>query len=139
MFCHQYPIRTCVASNGKVRSSCNNVASSSDGDQSVSRDCDYQHQGGRELGLSGMGNICESLINIVTNNKLKMLFKLEPKGTWLSTKILLFFVADRMPSVKRRALTHSGTHVERGKPVTLPLRVCKSQDKQMELWVKEDR
>jgi hypothetical protein len=41
--------------------------------------CDCQHQGGRELGLTGMGNTCESLISAVTRNKPKMLTGLDQK------------------------------------------------------------
>ena len=36
-------------------------------------DCDCQHQGGQELGLDGRVNIGESLINVVMNNKPKVL------------------------------------------------------------------
>jgi hypothetical protein len=35
--------------------------------------CDCQHQGGRGLGLRSMVNICEPLINVVIENKLKVL------------------------------------------------------------------
>lgn len=55
LFCQQYPTGTCVAGNGGVRSSRHNVASSKEGDQSVSGDRDCQQQGGREPGSSGMG------------------------------------------------------------------------------------
>ena len=42
---------------------------------------DYQHPGGRGLGLNGMVNICESLINIVNVNKPKMLTGLSQKAS----------------------------------------------------------
>ena len=39
--------------------------------------CDCQHQSGRELESDGMVNRCESLINVVTNNKPKVLIGLD--------------------------------------------------------------
>lgn len=50
------------------------------GNQIVRSGCDCQHQGGRELGLSGLTNTCESLINVVTKNKPKMLTGLGQKA-----------------------------------------------------------
>jgi hypothetical protein len=41
---------------------------------------DYQHQGGRVLGSNGMVNKCESLLNIVSTNKPKMLTGLSQKA-----------------------------------------------------------
>ncbi len=80
LFCQRYPIRTCVAGNGEVRSSWDNVASSNtDGSASASRRCDRQHQGGRELGWCGMANICEPLINVVNVDKRKVLRRLNQK------------------------------------------------------------
>jgi hypothetical protein len=66
MFRHQYPTR--------IVSPWDNVASSLwDGNLTVSSGCDCQHQGGQELGLSGMVNLGEVLINVVTADKPKML------------------------------------------------------------------
>jgi len=58
-----------------VRSLRDNVASFQvwDGNLPVRDDCDCQHQGGQELGLDGRVNIGESLINVVMNNKPKVL------------------------------------------------------------------
>ena len=67
MFCHRYPIGACVTGNGEVRSLQDNVA------------LDCQHQGGRELGLSGVVNPGESLKSVVTYNKPKMLTGLNQK------------------------------------------------------------
>jgi hypothetical protein len=67
MFCHQYPTGACVTGNGEVRSLWDNVT------------CDCQSQGGRELGLCGRVNPCESLINVVTEDKPKRLLGLDQK------------------------------------------------------------
>jgi hypothetical protein len=66
MFCHRYPIR--VISSGD-----NGASSPKDGSLIVRSGCDCQHQSGRELGSSGKGNTCESLINVVRIDKPKML------------------------------------------------------------------
>ncbi len=42
------------------------------GNLPVRKDCDCQHQGGRELGYGGMANTGEPLINVVIDNKPKM-------------------------------------------------------------------
>ena len=68
-----------------------------------------------------MVNICKSLINVVTANKSKMLYGLEPKGKWSGTGSLQFPVADVAPPAERSDLTHSVTHSERSKPVPLLL------------------
>ena len=61
-FCPLSPIGTCVAGNGGVRSSRDNVSSlSRSGRESVSRHGDCQHQGGRGLGWGGMVNPGEVL------------------------------------------------------------------------------
>jgi hypothetical protein len=39
----------------------------------------WQHRAGWELGRDGMGNICELLINVVNNNKPKVLGGLDQK------------------------------------------------------------
>jgi hypothetical protein len=44
-----------------------------DGNEIVRGRCDCQHQGGWGLGLRGKVNICEPLINVVIENKPKML------------------------------------------------------------------
>ena len=45
------------------------------------KNCDCQHQGGRELGSDGMVNTCESLINVVITNKPKVLIGLGQKAS----------------------------------------------------------
>jgi len=72
-----------------------------------------------------MVNKSESLINIVTPNKPKMLKdskrsrRLEPKGTRSSVVVLNSITADEAPPVNRRDLTFAGTYAERGKPSPL--------------------
>jgi hypothetical protein len=39
----------------------------------------WQHRAGWELGIGGMSNICELLINVVKNNKPKVLRGLDQK------------------------------------------------------------
>jgi hypothetical protein len=74
MFCHRYPIGACVTGNGEVRSLRDNVA------------LDCQHQGGRELGLSGVVNPGESLKSVVTYDKPKMLIGLNQNDKWSSSR-----------------------------------------------------
>jgi hypothetical protein len=81
---------------------------------------DCQYQGGQVLGLNGMVNICESLINTVSTNKPKILIGLSQKGMWSGADATKSSAADEVPPVKRRDLTHSGTHTEQGKPTSLP-------------------
>ena len=68
------------------------------------------------------GNTCESLINVVTEQQAKDADRLEPKGTWPSSGVPNSPDADDAPPAERRALTHSGIHAKRGKPVVLPTR-----------------
>ena len=48
--------------------------------------------------------------------------RLGPKGKWPSSGVPNSPDADDAPPAERRALTHSGTHTKRGKPVVLPTR-----------------
>jgi hypothetical protein len=75
-----------------------------------------------------MGNTCESLINVVTEQQAKDADRLEPKGKWPSSGASNSPDADDAPSAERRALTHSGTHTKRGKPVALPTREFSSRE-----------
>ena len=87
MFCHRYPTGACVNGNVGVRSLRDNVASSLVDDNLIVRSgCDCQPQGGRELGWRGMVNICESLINVVTNDKRKRLGGLSKRPKLLDQK-----------------------------------------------------
>jgi hypothetical protein len=82
MFCHQYPTRAYVTGDGEVRSLWNNVASSlKDGNGAVRQSCDCQHQGGQELGSSGMVSIRELPLNLVIDDKPKMLTGLSQKAS----------------------------------------------------------
>ena len=85
----EYLTRACVAGNGGVRSLWDNVASSvRTATEFVRTGCDCQHQGGRELRLNGKVNTCESLINVVTINKLKVLTSLNQKVSGQEQKLL---------------------------------------------------
>jgi hypothetical protein len=75
-FCPRYPIGTCAAGNGGVRSSRDNVSSlRRSGRESVSRHGDCQHQGGRGLGWGGTVNPGEVSLNVVNENKPKVLLQ----------------------------------------------------------------
>jgi len=65
---------------------------------------------------------CESLINVVTENKPKMLTGLDQKVRGPGSGVPNSPDADDEPPAERRALTHSGTNAKRGKPVVLPAR-----------------
>ena len=98
-----------------------------DGNEPVRGHGDCQHQSGRGLGLRGMVNKCEPLINVVTENKPKVLTRparanrLGPKGKGSGIGAPNSSIADGVPPAERRNLTHAGTCMERGKPVDLPL------------------
>ena len=86
-----------------------------------------------------MVNESELLINVVIGSKPKMLRGLNQNGKWSSSEVTISFDVDVAPPAKRQSLTHSGTHAERGKPVTLPIRESKPQGKPMGLQVGESR
>ena len=66
-----------------------------------------------------MVNIGESLINVVTQNKPKMLIGLDQKGGWSGTGVFCSPVTVVAPSADRRDLPHAGIQVKRGKPISL--------------------
>ena len=69
-----------------------------------------------------MVNTCKPLINVVTSNKPKRLIGLNQKGMRTGIGALIFPIADVVPPANRRDLTFLfGNHVERVKPVSLPL------------------
>jgi len=69
-----------------------------------------------------MVNTCKPLINVVTSNKPKRMIGLKQKGKRPGIGALSSSIADAAPPAKRRDLTLPfGNHVERGKPVSLPL------------------
>jgi len=90
-----------------------------------------------------MVNICESLINVVSSNKPKMLisprraYRLGPKGKWSGTGVLTSPVADIVPPAKGRDLTRAGMQTKRGKPVVLPYGESEPQSKPMGLRIKD--
>ena len=72
------------------------------------------------LGLDGMGNICELLINIVKHNEPKMLTGSTQNGTWSGTGAEASPVMDEVPPVNREVLTHPVIRHKHGKPVIFP-------------------
>jgi len=121
VFCHQYPTGTCGWSNPTVRElSGQRSLALRGGHRPARRDGDCQHHGGRELGLMGRANICESPINVVTVDKPKMLRGLNQK---VRDRNRSFALSCRRHNGHRRtggAHAHRGTHAERGKPDALP-------------------
>ncbi len=86
-----------------------------------------------------MVNESELLINVVMHNKPKMLRGLSQKARGQVQRVngsLTWLLFHRR---KRQHLTYSGTHAERGKPVTLPLRESEPQDEPIELQVWDNR
>ena len=77
----------------------------------------FQHQEGAELGLNGMDNLCELLINVVNAKQAKDADRLAPKGEWSGLEVTISSNVDTEPSAKRQVLTHSGIYAERGNPV----------------------
>jgi hypothetical protein len=105
VFCNRYSTKACVTGNGGVRSPWDNVASSEkDGNPIARSGCDCQHQSGRELESDGMVNKCESLINVVTYNKPKMLTGLSQKAS--SQEQELCFLLSQTMCYRRRGETY---------------------------------
>jgi hypothetical protein len=96
-----------------------------------------------------MVNICESLINVVKQNKPKVLSsparanRLGPKGKGSGIGALHSPIADDESLAERRNLTHTGTGTERGKPEGLPVdrstRESEPQGESMGLRVEDGR
>jgi hypothetical protein len=66
-----------------------------------------------------MVNPGEALINAVTQDKRKVLNRLDQKGTWSGPEAPNSSGAVDAPPAERRDLTHTVTAAERGKPVVL--------------------
>jgi hypothetical protein len=91
--------------------------------------------------LHGMVNICEPPINVVIEDKPKVLdglqrqsnptrvHRLGPKGKGAGIGAVRSPIADVEPPAERRYLTHAGTCTERGKPVDLPADVSARESK----------
>lgn len=77
-----------------------------------------------------MVNESELLVNVVNENKPKMLIGLNQNGQWSGSEITMFSDVDAAPPAERQHLTHSVTQAERGKPVASPLgkRVVRQAD-----------
>ena len=79
-FCRQYPTGTCATGKRgtKLPGQCSLFRK--EGSRSASGRYDCQHQGGREPGSGGgQVNIGEAVLNVVSNNKPKMLTGLDQK------------------------------------------------------------
>ena len=97
--------------------------------------------------MRSMVNICEPLINVVMENKRKVLRHpgrvetLGPKGKGSGMGAPNSPIADVAPPAERRNLTYAGTCTERGKPVGLPMvtaiRESEPQGEPMGLWVED--
>ena len=87
-----------------------------------------QHQGGRELAVSGRVNESELPINVVKANEPKMLTGSNQNGAWSSSELTMSSGVDVAPPAERPHLTHSVAYAERGKPVALPWWESESQD-----------
>jgi len=98
-----------------------------------------QHHGGQELGVSGMVNESELLINVVIQKQPKMLRGCDQNGKWSGAMVTTSIAADTAPSAERQHLTHSGTHAERGKPIHLPMRESNSQEQPIDVWAWDNR
>ena len=81
---------------------------------------DCQHQGGRELGLAGLVNSGEAVLNVVSNSKPKMLIGLDQKVRGQVRGLIA--PPAQMLDHRRRAATFPSlaTAAQRGKPVVLP-------------------
>ncbi len=98
-----------------------------------------QHHGGQELGVSGMVNESELLINVVMHDELKMLRSSNQKVSGQVQRVngsLTWLLFHRR---KRQHLTYSGTHAERGKPIHLPMRESNSQEQPIDVWAWDNR
>jgi hypothetical protein len=71
-------------------------------------------------------------------NKPKMLSGFDQNGMWPGAGTQRFPAADDAPPAERHDLTRSGTNVEHGKPVALPLGERKSQDDLMGLRAEDE-
>jgi len=69
--------------------------------------CGRKHRVGQELGLNGMVNRCESLINVVSQDKPKVLIGLNQKVSGQVQKLCRLLSPDVVPPADRRDLTHS--------------------------------
>jgi len=65
---------------------------STTGIETARQRCIYQHQDGEGARMGGMANTCERSINIVSQNKPKVLLGLSQTGNVAGTRILSFLV-----------------------------------------------
>ena len=79
-----------------------------------------QHQGGSGARLDGKVNRCESMINLVRRNRLKVLRSLNQKGVRLVVAFSYGNTRTAGPPGNSRNLGHCVNHTKHGKPVLLP-------------------
>ena len=72
--------------------------------------------------MDGMSNICELLLNVVSQNKPKMLKGLDQKVRGMDRVLYSHPTQSMIPSAERQALTHPVKSAEHGKPNCLRLR-----------------
>ena len=85
MFCQLFPSRACVVGNDRVRSLDDNVALRQGVEVGTVRFLQLsERQPGWELGMDGMVNGCELLINTVNHDEPKLLTGLNQNGKWSS-------------------------------------------------------
>ena len=73
--------------------------------------------------MDGMSNKCEMLINVVKQNKPKMLKGLGQKVRGMDRVLYVHPTQSVIPPAERQALTHPVKTAEHGKPNCLRLRV----------------
>jgi hypothetical protein len=83
----------------------------------------WQHRAGWELGIDGMNNACELLINVVTKNKPKVLKGLDQKVRGMVKALYNRFRQSMIPPAERQVLTHLVKSAEHGKPNCLRCKV----------------
>lgn len=86
-----------------------------------------------------MVNESELPINVVINEQPKMLRGCHQNGTWSGSEAQLASDVDVAPPAERQHLTYSGTHAERGKPVSRLMRESESRDEPIGMRAWESR
>ncbi len=87
--------------------------------QSEKKNCDCEQQRGQGLGLDDMASKCELPINVVNQNKPKLLTGLPKRDMARCRCYRLTCRRHSQPSANRQSLPHPGTDAERGKPTSL--------------------
>jgi hypothetical protein len=119
--CHQSPTRACVMGNDEVRRRWDTVASSRAEGSGIARSGDDgQPRGGRERGGGGQVNGGEARLTAGIDDPPTVLSGWSQQGPWSGLGAPHAPRAAGGPPAKRRDLSHTGPHVERGTPVSRP-------------------